>query len=370
MRKLSYISTLAIVISLISCIDSFSPPEVYNNDSFLVYDGYIEAGGKDTSWVNLSRSLSLKDPNVPPRETGAAIELENEAGETYTFGEDSRRSGSYFLPPEILRLDVPYRITIRLTNGKVYQSSWEMFRASPPIDSITYTREGREGIWIYVNSHDPGNQSRFYKWSFSETWEYVTPLYSELEMVNGALVYRTQEINRCWKTEAPTRISVFTTASLSQDVVRAFPVHYVAAETNRLLLAYHIRINQQVLTREGYEYWSELARNNETNGSIFDPFPSQLTGNLTSLDDPKEKVLGFFGGGVTQSSSRFIYAGLGRLHECVLQDTLSLMELAESNLTIVKKIEPTPDQFHVALPECIDCRLWGGGTIVKPDFWP
>lgn len=368
-RQSLYAVMVIMLGGIASCIDPFNPPEVLLNDTYLVYDGYINASGTDTSWVNLTRTVQLSDPNFAPKEVGATIQIENELGETFSFQPVTNKPGSYFLPPVALNLEPAYRINIKLANGRNYQSEWEYFRESPPLDSITYTRNGRDGIQIYVNTHDPNNQSKFYKWNLVETWEYISPLFSQLEVVDGLIVERQQEINRCWHSVTPTNISIFTTASLSQDVVRSFPLHYVNASSNKLLLAYSIEVTQQVLTREAFEYWSELARNNETNGSIFDPFPSQLTGNIRSLDNPQERVMGFFSGGVTQSMRRFIYAGLGRLEECSITDTLTRIEVLESDMAIVHKIEPT-ELYWMADHSCIDCRIWGGGTIVKPDYWP
>lgn len=371
MQRLNYILFLflAVLLGIAACIDPFNPPEIELSERFLVYDGYIQANGQDTSWVTLSRTQNVHDPSVPAKEGGAVVSVENEQGEVYTFQAAAASPGTYYLPPAVFDVSQDHRLSLKLADGKTYLSEWQPFRVSPPIDSISYEVNGRDGIQIYVHTHDPAMQTRFYKWTFDETWEYSSPLISSLEMIDTVPVERTQDISRCWSSIVATNINVFTTAALSQDVVRYQPVTYVPAATNKLLREYSILVRQQALTREAYDYWTELARNNETNGSIFDPFPSGLSGNIKSAEGAGERVFGFFSGGVTQSQRVFIRENLGRSPTCYEVDTLSLKELRESyNLLISYELPDMPGNYVVAPPYCLDCRVQGG-TTRKPDFW-
>ncbi len=350
-----------------SCIDPFNPPEINNTDTYLVFDGYVQVNGTDTSWIRLSRTQNVHDLSRPVMEKNALVTVENESGEVFTFLPASQGDGLYYLPPISLDANKNYRLSVSLLNGKAYQSDWQRFSVSPPIDSVTYTLNGRDGIQIYVHTHDPANQTRFYKWTFEETWEYRTPLNSYLEIIDETVVEREVPINRCWSHNTATNINLFTTAALSQDLVRSHPITYVPASTNKLLQGYSIIVHQHALTREGYDYWTELARNNETNGSIFDPFPSQLSGNIKSVSDPKEKVFGFFSGGVTRSERIFLTEYLGRYPQCPEVDTLGLEEILKTNYMIVQDIPMTPT-YIVAPAHCVDCRLQGG-TLDRPSFW-
>ncbi len=351
-----------------SCIDPFNPPEIDNTDTFLVFDGYVQANGTDTSWIRLSRTQNVHDPSSPVKERNAGIRVENENGDAFIFLPAPHEAGLYYLPPVSLDISQNYRLSISLSNGKTYESDWQRFSLSPPIDSVTYTLNGRDGIQIYVHTHDPAGQTRFYKWTFEETWEYRTPLNSLYEIIDSNVVPRKELINQCWSHNNATHINLFTTAALSQDLVRSHPITYVPANTNRLLLGYSIIVRQQALTREGYDYWTELARNNETNGSIFDPFPSQLSGNIRSVSHPKEKAFGFFSGGVTQSQRIFVREYLGRYPQCYEIDTLGLADILQTNYVIVENI-PMTQVYIVASPHCVDCRLQGG-TTKRPPFWP
>ncbi len=357
-----------------SCIDPFNPPEIDNKNTYLVFDGYVQANGTDTSWIRLSRTQNIHDNSIPVKENGASVIVENEGGQTFVFQSVWYGEGLYYLPPVNLDISQKYRLLISLSNGKSYESDWQQLSISPPIDSVTYTLDGRAGVQIYVHTHDPANQTRFYKWTFDETWEYRAPLYSALELVGKTreelkVVEREIDINRCWSSLNATNINLFTTATLSQDLVRYHPITYISANTDKLLYLYSIIVQQQALTREAYDYWTELAKNNETNGSIFDPFPSQLSGNIRSVSDSKERVLGFFSGGVTHSQRIFIRESLGRYPFCTEIDTVSFGDqLFKSPYLIVNQIPETP-RYIMAPRHCVDCRL-KGGTIERPPYWP
>jgi hypothetical protein len=369
MRKTTFpfVLLLLLLVGVWSCIDPFAPPEINNTRQYLVFDGFVNTNGTDTSWFMLSATQNLNDPSRPSYQMDATLSVEGDKGVTYPFSPHPSLPGTYFRAPEAFDLSQNYRLNI-LLNGNHYQTDWQKFQASPPIDSVTYEIKNGEGVQIYVHTHDPSNASKFYKWSFEETWEYHAPLFSSLEVIGRSIVDRVVPINRCWSSATATNINLFTTANLSRDLVAYHPINYVSAATNKLLYGYSILVHQQVLSREGFDYFNELAKNNETNGSIFDPFPSQLTGNIHCLTDPDEKVFGFFRGGTVQSQRIFIREYLGRGPQCFQVDTLTRAEVFESGNLIAYELPEMPLNYVTAAPFCLDCREMGG-TILRPWFW-
>lgn len=357
---------LLFLASISGCIDPFNPPEINSERQYLVFDGFVHTNNQDTSWIKLSGTQNIHDTSPITYESGATITVEGDKGASYLFNPGPAQPGTYYLPPTYFDQTQNYRVTIRLRD-RSYQSEWQPFQATPKIDSITYEVKGTDGVQVYVHTHDPDDKTRFYKWTFDETWEYFTPLYSAYEVVEGKIEERINPINRCWSSQVSPHINLFTTAALSKDIVKYHPVQYIPASSNKLIWGYSIIVHQQALSREGYDYWSELAQNTETNGSIFDPFPSQLTGNIHSLDDPDDKVFGFFSGGLIQSERIFIREALGRFTPCSKIDTLSAAEALESPNLIAYELDP-PGSFITASPDCLDCRQMGG-TLQMPWFW-
>lgn len=369
MKRHPILLTILVILAGISaCIDPFNPPEVNNSDRYLVYDGYLQANGTDTSWITLSRTQRLQETFKPIPEIAASVSVHSASGQAYTFLPDPGQPGVYYLPPTDFNRAEPYRLLIKLQDGKTYESNEQHLHISPDIDSISYEIKGNDGVQVYAHTHDPAGKTLFYKWTYDETWEYAAPMVSMLEVINKEIVPREISVFKCWDDFRATNINVFTTATLSKDVVRFQPIVYIPISTNKLFWKYSINVKQQALSREGFDYWTEIARNTETNGSIFDPFPSQVSGNITCVTDPKEKVFGYFTGGVTKSERIFITEALGRSPVCFGVDTMSGKDVLNSTMLISSQL-PFPDGRYIVAPgNCLDCRTQGG-TLNRPSFW-
>ncbi len=372
-----YCSAVAILVGIQACIDPFSPPEINAPDSFLVVDGFLNTNGADTSRIRLNRTQNVNTAGAPAVEKRAVVMVVTESETSgYTFHESA--DGSYFLPPVSFPENETFTLHIQLSDGRTYASDPVPAVKSPPIDSVTYTVHNNEGVQVYVNTHDDSNRTRFYRWTFQETWAYNAALHSLLEVVEGEdgpeVVDRVTDIYTCWSSLSPTSINVSTTAKLSRDVVLLQPVTYVPAASNKLLVKYSILVNQYGLTREGYDYWNEMAKTTETTGSIFDPLPSRITGNIRSVTTPEEAVFGFFSAGESTSKRIFINERMGGFLACAHADTILKADVFSSPYLILHQFDPTflniepPTHYIMGSDNCADCRVQGG-TIKRPPFW-
>lgn len=352
-----------------SCIEPFSPPEVTNPGTYLVVDGFLNVDG-DSSRIILSHTQGVNEGRQFEREWGASIIVDAENGENYMFQETS--PGLYVLPPTALNRDVKYRLRIKRVDGREYESAYVVVSKTPPIDSITHrVDEGRNAMMIYVNTHDPSNQTRFYRWSFEETYEYRMPYYSSLtrDYDKKQIVSRTDNINVCWRTLPSRDIKLGSTIKLSQDIVRDLPVNIVDINTNKLYFGYSILVKQYGLTREAFEYWTDLAKTTQGTGSLFDPQPSQVTGNIRAKADPKELVFGYFSAAQEQKQRVFIRETLGSYPRCMPPDTLTWEEAYNSSAVLLYFYIGQPKSGYLGTSEsCADCRSQGG-TTTKPAFW-
>jgi hypothetical protein len=244
---------------------------------------------------------------------------------------------------------------------------------TPPIDSVTYEHDKKlNAMVIKVDTHDPTNSTRFYRWQFEDTFEYYTSYFSELEVVNKQVVARQKDISHCWKSGRSNSIILGSTIKLSRDEIRGVPVNVVPVATNKLLIRYSILVKQYGLTQDAFEYWTSLSKTTQSTGSLFDPQPSQVTGNIKNKSNAKELVFGYFGAAVEQEKRIFMTPGLGYRETCVV-DTLPERCTApdiECALTTNKLLLTYYDMTHIlAVPQnCADCRLQGG-TTNRPIFW-
>jgi hypothetical protein len=171
----------------------------------------------------------------------------------------------------------------------------------PPIDSLYYEKkvvaervddiEGIEECQIYLDTRDPENNCRYYRWDFSETW-----------MLRLLFDVPNQT---CWITNNSENIYIDNTASLSEDLIKRRPVRYISRESDRLRTRYSILVNQYSLNEDEYNYWQKLQKMTEQVGGLYDIIPASIPGNLTCIENPGEKVLGYFS--VSGMSSKRIY---------------------------------------------------------------
>jgi len=373
MKKKIYALIGAIAVGFLlveSCIVPFAPPEVASADRFLVVDGFLNTNGKDSSRIQLGYTQVVSNKNTFLTELKATVTVEGNKGSIFTFTEIGK--GLYRLAPRTLNEAEQFRVRVKTVGKKEYISDYEAVKQTPPIESITYqVADDKSGVYFYVNSQDPLNKTNFYRWRFEETYEYHTPFQSILEVKNKAIIDRAASINRCWKTEKPATILLASTTKLSKDVVRDFPIVFVPSASGKLHDKYSILIKQIGLTAAGFEYWSALAKTTETTGSLFDPQPSQVTGNIKCVTNPQELVFGFFSAVTPQEKRIFIAPYLGVTKTCVNGDTLSAADAIKSLDLIISDYLPDGARvplYLMASPDCLDCRL-GGGTIIRPTFW-
>src|SRR5690606_3313027 len=117
---------------------------------------------------------------------------------------------------------------------------------------------------------------------------------------------------------------------------------------------------QNALTREAYDYWNELSKTTEATGSIFDPFPSRVTGNIRSASNPDVPAFGYFSAGKASKKRIFIKESLGIFNRCDPSDTLARPDAIVTSALLLHEyyqMGSSVPEYVVAYPSCADCRL-------------
>jgi hypothetical protein len=373
----------AILISLLlgSCVDPYRPPAISAPNTYLVVEGFLNGSG--VSSIRLSRTQNLSDGKKPVVEARATVKVEGEKGGSQTFVD--KGDGTYTLAAGALQVGQKYRVSIRTANVRNYVSDYVMIKRTPKIDNVSWQAQD-QGVQFYVTTHDPDNNTRYYRWDYEETWEYYSSDYSQFEYLNKAFVYRQENIYHCWRSEKSPGISVGSSTQLTQDVINKFPILFVSnSASNRLRIRYSVLVRQYALTQEAFEYWQNLKKNTETLGSLFDPQPFQVIGNIHGVTDPNEPVVGYLGGYTIEEQRIFVSAPqlpqwrIPTGYESCQADTFLLAppppevaaaDMADAGwLPISGIFSPTGVVYAYLMgpPACVDCRTVG--TNVKPGFW-
>jgi Domain of unknown function (DUF4249) len=352
------------------CKKPYAPPAITKDNKFLVIEGVLVNSPDSPSIFSLSRTIRLTDStNSTVPEMGAQVSAESNSGEIVPFGEYS--AGIYQASSVVLNTTSKYRLRILTTAGKTYLSDYVDVKQAPPIDSV-YWQQNND-VNIFVSSHDPGNNTKYYRWDFKETWQYRSQLEAELGILNGQVIFldsSNQQYN-CWSTHDANTILIGSSAALTNDVINGQQLTTIIQNTERLAIRYSILVKQYALTEDGYQYYEILKKNTESLGSIFDAQPSELTGNFHSLQDPSEVVIGFFSASSVAQKRIFIdksqVPGWNFIYNGRSCDPMPA-------ITFISDDQFEPYYFDaggglvLARRSCLDCTL-RGGTSFKPAFW-
>lgn len=376
-----------LVILIAGCKEKYELPFSSPATGYLVVEGVIN-NGPDSTFIELSRTNKLS-ATQKQYERGARVQVEGDDNSTFNFTEIS--TGRYTAPLN-LQNSRKYRLRIKTVAGKEYLSDFVEVKITPPIDSISWQKED-EGVQLYMNTHDPQSNTKYYQWNYVETWEFHSPFKSVLKFVTrpgpfGQLVagieyiypdHRSDtSIFKCWRSAASTQIIIGSSAKLSEDLIYK-PFLYIPKEDRRISVLYSINVKQYAITKAGYEFLEKMKKNTEENGSIFDPQPSQLKGNIYCVTDANEPVIGFVNISSVEEKRLFIDKSqvpfwsyrTSCAEEKVRNNTDSITDAWRGGAMPTEELEMDGFRivyFGTSTPACVNCTL--SGTNVKPVFWP
>jgi hypothetical protein len=368
---------LFIVLFLGGCIEPYAPPGIATDVHSLVVSGFLNSTEKNAT-IRLSRTIPLSSTEQAPVEAKAIVSIEEENGTVFPLTETA--PGNYTIATIPVNPEKRYRLNIRTANNSQYQSDFVPISVSPPIDSVTW-QPSNDGVEIRVNTHDDTGKSKYYYWGFAETWEYTSVYYSTIIYKDGEVKDRplNADIHTCWAAETSQQILIASSDRLNQDIISQKRLIQIPKRSQKLFIHYSVLVKQRSLTRDAYDYWSQLQKTNENLGGLFDPQPGSVVGNIHNVNDMNEPVMGYFSGGTVEEQRLWIEAknlpgylrfsqGIG---SCEI-DTLKpneLERLGPNELLSVLYSMFTITGYTYTNKSCADCRSMGG-TTEKPLFWP
>jgi hypothetical protein len=371
MRTTYFILALAILslTATLSCKQTYDPPAIANPPTFLVVEGFIN-NGLDSTYFDLTHTYKLSDSTSTTPETGAGVSIEGSDNSLYPLGEVG--NGLYGANLPALNPTTTYRLYIITADGKRYASDYVPVVVNPAIDSVNFIRTNN-GATIYVNTHDPTNSARYFRWDYQETWEFRSAYFADLMFVNNQLVnYAPNTINTCWKADNATGILLGTTTQLANDIVYEHPLVSIPLAAQQLSVKYSILVKQYAITEAAYNWWSIMQNNTENIGSIFGVQPSTNQGNLHCLSDTTEQVIGYVSAGNT--STQRIFITNNQVSPWIYEPGCTMQIIPIDSMAFyynqgVWPINLTNDQIHVNISyeTCIDCTL--SGSNIQPSFW-
>jgi len=395
------------------CKKLYTPPAINSPGNYLVVAGVINTDLGPTT-ITLSKTVNLSATSANNPVLNAIVTIESDKGNSYPVPEAG--NGNYISATLSLDNTAKYRLRIKTTDNREYVSDFVPVLNPPPIDSVSFAVKSN-GIQMYVSTHDPQNNTHFYRWEYQETWVLHTAFFSFYKSNGDTVTERdvyNDQIYQCWRSDTSTAIVLATSSGLSRDVIANAPVTFVESTSRKLdgsqsqifvqrqpeTNAYSILVKQYALTREGYDYWSNIKKNTQDIGQLFDPQPTETRGNIHSVTSPLEPVLGYISAGGVTTKRMFIDNGqipkvwtLNSPYDGCKIDSLYLDTLLkghqerinEENTAFNLNRGTQANELQIPVfaifdiltgaiightggsPQCVDCTLQG--TNQTPFFW-
>ncbi len=376
--KLPVMIAGSLALALGACRDPYRPSIQSEEKSYLVVEGLLLLGDRPTR-IRLSRTFMLDDTARLRWEDGAQVLVENRQGDVKILNRQAE--GEYVHPNLELRMNEEYRVRIRTTNGDEFESDYVKPKLSPPIDSIGWELD-EDGLTVYVNSFDPAGEARYYLWDYGETYEihsyyFADQIYEDYYIRPRRLP--EEQVYQCWKYDSSVNIILATTSRLEEDSLLEAPVAYFNRHDEKLSVRYSMLLRQYAIAEEAYQYLALMRQNTEQIGTIFDPQPTDIRGNIRCVNKPEDPVIGFVTASSVQERRKFISnaeVAPWRYQQYCPPDTIQPRDVIERLhgggwMVFQAIMNPTlmrPSSYVIAFPFCVDCRN-RGGDLNRPAFW-
>lgn len=291
--------TYGLLLLVWSCVDEVSLP-IRQTERRLVVEGLVTNG--PFPWVRLTYTGQYNSTNSTPPElviNDALVVISDDRGNKVRLVPDPFTPAYYGVSDSsfIGKIGRSYTLSVTLPDGSRYESKPELLTPVAVIDSLPARfRKGFKELgqpdWydILVDTQDPPTPGNYYRWSsmaYVPRWTKFDPKHPPLTPFGYDLCACS-----CWVPLFGPPTDVLSDAlingnRISNRVVFSVPIYAVGP--------YYVQVRQYSITRAAYQYWNLYEQQRTRTGSLFDPQPASIEGNVRAVADTTKLALGFFG---------------------------------------------------------------------------
>jgi Domain of unknown function (DUF4249) len=269
-----YVSIFTIILILTSCLEQVELP--YRNlEPILVVDGEItnEAPPYNLRLSYSGRFISGSIVTSRLAVNGARVILTDDKGESVPFKQNIFEPGLYQTNQKFqCEIGRTYALTIEMPDGKLYKVKPQLMRPIAKITKITADKIP-DFIRFYIDTKDPSESKDYYRWkSFSIALRYG-----------------------CWAYVREDAGNILADTYINGNEIKQRMVQYSPINANTPNALHFIEVKQMSISEEAYLFWQQYEEQRTRTGSIFDPLPATIIGNVVNANDSKDFALGFFG---------------------------------------------------------------------------
>ncbi|MEL6590969.1 MAG: DUF4249 domain-containing protein [Bacteroidota bacterium] len=332
--------------ALSACIDEVSFP-TEGEDSVVFVDGMIGDSLRTYQIrLGLSAELGRGNDNILIPLTGAKVEVHDDRGEIVEFVDGG--DGYYQAETQAI-VGRSYQLRVRLSGGEEVYSRVEAFREAAPISNISGEVETVESLNAFnnvvtkqslnlkVGASLPAGERTYLRWRSWGEYEFR-------ESSPGALTTKW-----CYVPDIIdlNQLTLVSSAELDGNALREQTI-LTTDYNHRFAYMYCFHVEQLRISEAEYQYWRQIELLLNRDGSLFDPPPGNVRGNLYDPQDEAKQVLGYFS-----------VAGVAYKRQFISRDTTKVYVDDRCRFRFGS---PTPDA-------CIDCLTLNGSSTQRPDYW-
>lgn len=300
------------VLTLLSCTDEVQLP-IRQVKPRLVVDGLITDEPPPYP-IKLTLSGAYSSGSGFPEEliiNGAVVTITDNGDQTVQLEQDPLQPSYYWVRDPRFQGKPGHRYTLKvvLPDGNVYVSSPELLAPVAPIRQVDAEfRPGNNTVGqpdlyrVLIDTQDPATPGDYYRWStysYVPRWTSYDPKHPPQNIISPCSTCS------CWVPYYSQLTAVLSDAlingnQISRRPVFNSPVYAVGKQ--------YVEVRQYSLTRSAYQYWTHFEEQRSRTGSLFDPQPASIEGNVHQQADTTVLALGYFGASAV-SRQRLVIPG-------------------------------------------------------------
>lgn len=279
-----------IILFTQGCIKEVNP-SIRQAAPILVVEGSITTDAVPYT-IKLTNSGALESASSIPELNyvkDATVSISDNLGNTtllkYTINGIYQTTDSAYIG----KVGRSYFIKVKLKNGTTYISTPEKINNPVPIVKVNATFVEKSDMYfptylnISIDTKDPATEENFYQWKFN-AW--IGRKTKGVSCGFGCIMFEY-----CYQKYIDNTVRLLSDAAINGNVIlnKTVGKTYIYYYTDP-----HIDISQLSLTREAYQFWNRYQDQLTRTGTVLDPLPASIKGNIYNQNDVSDFALGYF----------------------------------------------------------------------------
>ena len=281
------------LLGLLSCETEITDFKTKNlSDAVVVYGEMSNLAGPYTIRLNYTSGYSPFDPTQFQGESipGADVRIVEESGSAIVLKEIQK--GMYQTPVSFQgQVGKKYRLKIMTKDGLDIASSWQVLSAPIELKSLTSTYSNAEKVEemqfnMQASLQDTRGSDDYYFVKRQDFIQFLTTCPTPpAPPAPVPICY-----SKCWQAVQNTQPILVDDAFLDGREIN-LPLAAIPYDD---FTEWFVQLEVYHVDKATHQYWKRQEDQRTLGGGIFDKVPAQIIGNLRTVNDPDQQVVGFF----------------------------------------------------------------------------